>query len=120
MRWVTASPIGQISTAATSYQSISALPCERDLLREDDVAVAIVAEDRSAAISANLQLPRLELFLSHALLVLLGDSDDIEQPVRSSLFGEELSAVGLEHGAIDAVAVPVFRPGELTELGSEL
>jgi hypothetical protein len=48
--------------------------------------------------------------------MLLGDCDDVEQPVGSALFGKELSAVGVEHRAIDAVAIPVFRAGELPEL----
>ena len=50
---------------------------ERNLLREDNVAIAIVTEDRRAAVGANQQLPDLELFLSHARLVLLGDGDDV-------------------------------------------
>jgi hypothetical protein len=48
--------------------------------------------------------------------MLLGDCDDVEQPVGSALLGEKLSAIGVEHRTIDAVAIPVFRAGELPEL----
>ena len=89
---------------------------ERNLLRVNDVAVAIVAEDGCAAVGANLQLPDLELFLSNAGFMLLSDCDDVEQPVGAALLGKELSAVGVEHRAIDPVAIPVFRAGELPEL----
>ena len=85
---------------------------ERDLLRINDITVAIVAEDGCAAVGANLQLPDLKFFLGNTRLMLLGDCDDVEQPIGSALLGKELSAVGIEHGAIDAVAIPVFRAGE--------
>jgi len=88
---------------------------ERDLLRVNDVAIAVVAENGCAAVGANLQLPDLKLFLGNARLMLLGDCDDVEQPVGSALLGEKLSAIGVEHRTIDAVAIPVFRAGELPE-----
>ena len=69
-------------------------------------------ENGCAVVKANLQLPDLEFFLGNARFMLLSDCDDVEQPVGAALLGKELSAVGIEHGAIDAVAIPVFRAGE--------
>jgi len=89
---------------------------ERDILRVNHVAVAIVTEDGSAVVRANLQLPDLKLFLSNAGFVLLSDGNDVEQPVGAALLGKELNAVSVEYRAIDAVAIPVFRAGELPEL----
>ena len=48
--------------------------------------------------------------------MLLCDSNDVEQPVSAALVGKELSAVGIQDCAIDAVAIPVLGAGELAEL----
>ena len=51
--------------------------------------------------------------------MLLGNCDDVEQPVSAALVGKELCAVGIQDCAIDAVAIPVLGAGELAELDSE-
>jgi len=69
-------------------------------------------ENGCAVVRVNLQLPDLKLFMSNKRLMLLGDCDDVEQPVGSTLLGKILSAICVEHRTIDAVAIPVFRAGE--------
>jgi hypothetical protein len=64
----------------------------------------------------NFQVPDLELFAGNASIMLLGDCDDVEQPVSAALVGKELCAVSEKDCAIDAVAIPVFGAGELAEL----
>ena len=48
--------------------------------------------------------------------MLLGDCDDVEQPVSAALVGKELCAVREECRAIHAMPIPVLRAGELAEL----
>jgi hypothetical protein len=48
--------------------------------------------------------------------MLLGDCDDVEQPVSPALVGKKLCAICIENGSIDAVAMPVLGAGELSEL----
>jgi len=64
----------------------------------------------------NLQVPDLEFFAGNASIMLLGDCDDVEQPISAALAGKELSAVGIKNCAVDAVAIPVLGAGELAEL----
>jgi len=89
---------------------------EGDLLRVDRVSIAVVAVHGRAAVGVNLQVPDLELFAGNAGIMLLGDCDDVEQPVSAALVGKELCAVGEKDCAIDAVAIPVLGAGELAEL----
>jgi len=89
---------------------------EGDLLRVDGIPIAVVAEDGRATVGVNLQVPDLELFAGNARIMLLSNCNDVEQPVSAALLGKKLSAIGVEHRAIDAMAIPVFRAGELPEL----
>jgi len=89
---------------------------EGDFLRIDRVPIAVIAEHRRATVGVNLQVPDLELFAGNAGIMLLGDCDDVEQPVSAALVGKELCAVGEKDCAIDAVAIPVLGAGELAEL----
>ena len=89
---------------------------EEDLLRIDRVSIAVVAEHGRATVRVNLQIPDLELFAGNAGVMLLGNCDDVEQPVSAALVGKELCAVREEYRVIDAVAIPVLGAGELAEL----
>jgi hypothetical protein len=64
----------------------------------------------------NFQVPDLELFAGNASIMLLGDCDDVEQPVSAALVGKELCTVCEKDCAIDAVAIPVLGACELAEL----
>ena len=69
---------------------------EGDLLRVDGIPIAVIAEHGRATVGVNLQVPDLELFAGNASIMLLGDCDDVEQPVSAALVGKELCAVGEE------------------------
>ena len=62
---------------------------EGDLLRVDRVPIAVVAEHGRATVGVNLQVPDLELFAGNAGIMLLGDCDDVEQPVSAALVGND-------------------------------
>jgi len=89
---------------------------EGDFLRVDWGPIAVIAEHSRGTVGVNFQVPDLELFAGNASIMLLGDCDDVEQPVSAALVGKELCAVREEYGAIDAVAIPVLGAGELAEL----
>jgi len=67
---------------------------EGDLLRVDGVSIAVVAEHSRAAVGVNPQVPDLEFFAGNGNIMLLGNCDDVEQPVGATLIGKELCAVG--------------------------
>ena len=59
-----------------------------DLLREDDVAVAVVAGQRGCTVGADGELPDLKFLGGDALVVGLNDRDLIEKPVGAALVGD--------------------------------
>ena len=89
---------------------------EGDLLSANRVPIAVVAVHGRATVGVNFQVPDLELFARNAGVMLLGNGDDVEQPVSAALVGKELCAVREEYRAVDAVAIPVLGAGELAEL----
>src|ERR1035438_1587089 len=90
--------------------------CERYRLRIDDCVVTVLAEDCCTAIFGNGELPDLELFDGDAFVMLLRDSDNVQQPVGPALVGDVLCAVREQYRAIDAMPIPVLRACELAEL----
>ena len=89
---------------------------ELDPLGEADVRVAILAFEGGGMVRIDLELPDLEGF-GCDFANGLREGDLIEQPVGSAAFGDVLCAVGVEHVACDAVAMPLLRAGELAEIG---
>src|SRR5882672_1761692 len=87
-----------------------------DLLREDDLAVAIVTRKRSCSVGIYGEFPDLKFFGGNGLVVGLNDRDFVQKPVRSTVLGNVLRAVGIENVPVDSVPVPVFAAGELREL----
>lgn len=67
---------------------------ERDVLRIDDVVVAVIAGEACRPVGIDRELPDLERFAGNCLLVKLHDRDGVEQPVGSALIGDVFRAVG--------------------------
>jgi hypothetical protein len=87
-----------------------------DLLGEHDVAVAIVARKRSGLVGTYGELPDLKFFGGNGLVVRLNDRDFVQKPIRSTMLGNVLRAVGVENVPVDPVPIPVFAAGELREI----
>ena len=87
-----------------------------DLLGEHDVAVAIIAGERSGPVGAHGEFPDLKFLGGDSLVVGLNDRDFVEKPIRSAVLGNVLRAVGVENVAVDPVPIPVFAAGELREI----
>src|ERR1019366_7458865 len=87
-----------------------------DVLREHDVAVAIVARKRSGSVGTYGELPDLKFLGGDSLVVGLNDRDLVEKPIRSAVLGNMLRAVGVENVAVDRVAIPSVSAGELREI----
>src|ERR1039458_1535307 len=86
---------------------------ERDLLRIDDVVIAVVANEGCSPVGIDLQFPDLESFTSNGFLKALRDG--IQKPIGSAFVGDVFRAVGEDNVAVEAVPVPVFGAGELAE-----
>src|ERR1700733_14174250 len=87
-----------------------------DLLGEHDIAVAIVARKRSGSVGTHGELPDLKFLRGDSLVVGLDDRDFVQNPIRSTVVGNVLRAVGVENVPIDPVPIPVFAAGELGEV----
>src|SRR5208282_4259840 len=87
-----------------------------DLLREHDVAVAIVARKRSGSVGTYGELPDLKFLGGNSLVVGLNDRDLVQKPICPTVLGNVLCAVGVENVAVDSVPIPVFAAGELREV----
>jgi hypothetical protein len=87
-----------------------------DLLGEHDIAVAIIASERSGSVGAYSELPDLKLLGRNSLVVGLNDRDFVQKPIRPTVLGNVVRAVGEENVAIDPVPIPVFAAGELREV----
>jgi hypothetical protein len=82
----------------------------------DDLAVAVLADEGGGVIGLDGQYPELEGFGDHCG-DRLGESETIEQPIGSVLFGNMLHTVGVENLAGEGMAIPVFRAGKLPQVG---
>ena len=87
-----------------------------DLLGEHDIAVAIVARKRGASVGTHDELPDLKFFGGDSLVVGLNDRDFVQKPIRPTVLGNVLRAVGVENVAVDPVPIPAFAAGELREV----
>ena len=90
---------------------------ERNLLREHDVVVSVLADERRRVVGTDGELPDLELLRSDARLVRLDQRDLIEQPKRAAGFGYVVGAFGEDDFAVKRVAVEGFGAGEHVEAG---
>jgi putative SOS response-associated peptidase YedK len=90
--------------------------CVLDLLSEHDVAVAIVARERSASVGTYGELPDLKFLGGNSHVVVLNDRDFVQKPIRSAVLGNVLGAVGVENVRVDLASIPVFAAGELREV----
>src|ERR1017187_7023950 len=87
-----------------------------NLLGEHDVAVAIIARKRSGSVGTYGEFPDLKFLGGNSLVVGLNDRDFVQKPIRSTVLGNMLCAVGIENVAVDSVPIPVFAVGELREV----
>ena len=87
-----------------------------DLLGEHDVAVAVIARKRRGSVETHGELPDLKFFGCDSLVVGLNDRDFVQKPIRPTVLGNVLGAVGVENVAVDPVLIPVFAAGELREV----
>jgi hypothetical protein len=85
-------------------------------LAEHDVAVAIVARERSGSVEMYGELPDLKFLRGDSLVVGLNDSDFIQKPIRSAVLGNVLRAVGVENVVVDPMPIPIVTAGELREI----
>src|SRR5713101_9942167 len=86
------------------------------LFGEHDIAIAIVARERSGSVGTYGQLPDLKFLGGNSLVVGLNDRDVVQKPIRPTVLGNVLCAVGVENVAVDPVPIPVFAAGELREV----
>ena len=87
-----------------------------DLLRENDVAVAIIARKSCGTIWTYGKIPDLKFLGGDSLVVGLNDRDFVQKPIRSTVLGKVLRAVGVENIPVDPVPIPVLAAGELREI----
>ena len=69
---------------------------ERDVLRVNDIVVAVVASEGGGAVRVDFEFPDLEFLDRHVDLLQLADCDCIQEPVSPALVGEVFRAVGEE------------------------
>src|SRR5664280_1913484 len=86
---------------------------ERNPLRIDNVAVAVIASERRRPVVVYLQRPELKLLAGDVLVVTLRQRDYVQKPIGSGLVGDILCPVGEQHIAHDAVPVPLLAAREL-------
>jgi hypothetical protein len=87
-----------------------------DLLREYDIAVAIVARKRSGSVGTYGELPDLKFLGGNSLAVELSDRDFVQKPIRSTVLGNMLRAVGVENVPVDSVPIPILAARKLREV----
>jgi len=87
-----------------------------DLLGEHDVAVAIVARQCSGSVWTYGEPPCLKFLGGNSLVVGLNDRDFVQKPIRPTVLGNVLRAVGVENVAVDPMPIPAFAAGELREV----
>jgi hypothetical protein len=87
-----------------------------DVLCVNDVAIAVIADERCGSVFIDLQPPHLEFLARHSLLIKLSDGDRIQKPVGSAPVSNVFRAVCEEDLGVDSVPVPVFGTGELPEM----
>ena len=89
----------------------------RDPFREHDEVVSVLAgQHRTALFKINVQVPDLECFGGDSLFQ-LPERDLVDQPVGAGSIRDILGTVGEEDSADQAVTMPLFRAGELCQLG---
>ena len=89
---------------------------ELDFFREHDVAVAVIAGQRSGPVGTHGEFPDLKFLGGNSFVVRLNDRDFIEEPIRSAMLSQVLRAVGVKDVAVDGVPIPVFTAGELLQV----
>ena len=62
-----------------------------DMLRVDDIVVAVIADEGRGAIVIDLQLPDLEFFGGNSFLVTLADRYGVQKPIGPAFIGNEFS-----------------------------
>jgi hypothetical protein len=87
-----------------------------DLLREHDIAIAIVARKFSGSVGTYCELPDLKFLGGDTLVAGLNDRDLVQKPICSTVLGNVLCAIGVENVAVNSVPIPVFAAGELREV----
>ena len=87
-----------------------------DLLAEHDIAVAIVARKRGGSVGTHGEFPDLKFLGGDTLVVGLNDRDLVQKPIRPTVLGNVLRAVGIENVAVDPVSIPVFAAGKLRQV----
>src|ERR1700678_2586881 len=87
-----------------------------NLFGEHDIAVAIVARERSGSVGTYGEFPDLKFLGGNSLVVGLNDRDLVQKPICSTVLGNVLCAVSVENVAVDPVPIPVFAAGELREV----
>src|ERR1035437_4633059 len=87
-----------------------------NLLGEHDVAVAIVARKRSGSVGMYCEFPDLKFLGGNSLAVGLNDRDFVQKPIRSTVLGNVLRAVGVKNVAVNPVPIPIFAAGKLREV----
>ena len=90
---------------------------EFKFLREDAIAIAILAGKRRGAIRTYRQLPELERFGRDFLLGQLDERDFIDEPVNAAILSDKLDSFGIENLAIEIMSEPSFSAGKLSEIG---
>ena len=90
--------------------------CVLDLLGEHDIPVSVVARKRSGSVGTYGQFPDLKFLGGDSLVVGLNDRDVVQKPIRPTVLGNVLRAVGVENVAVDPVPIPAFAAGELREV----
>ena len=66
---------------------------ERDVLRVNDVVVAVVTDEAGRPVGIDLQLPDLEFFRGNSLLETLADRDGVQKPIGAAFIGDVFGVV---------------------------
>ena len=84
--------------------------CILDLLREHNVPVAIIASNRSGSVVTYGEPPDLKFLGGNRLVVGLNDRDFVQKPIRPTVLGNVLRAVGVENVAVDSAPIQFSLP----------
>jgi hypothetical protein len=87
-----------------------------DLLREYDIAVAVVARKRSGSVGTYGEFPDLKFLGGNSFVVGLNDRDFVQKPIRATVLGNVPRAVGVENVPVDSVPIPILAARKLREV----
>src|ERR1035438_5560512 len=108
-KWITL--LAKYSVSSSSGKSVCSICLVNTMLPLPSSHVSVAVWSGRTASFQNLKF-----FGGNGLVVRLNDRDFVQKPIRSTMLGNVLRAVGVENVPVDPVPIPVFAAGELREI----